>query len=576
MLTRTGPRLSGAFFVYPVEWYRGFARAKPLKRRTRSGLLESEAGVRNRLEKYRTMNQRLIVLLLAFGVLIAAVQSPPPTMTQILATPLLSHAIVAGEVYDLDTHRVLFARNAQTLMEAASTTKLLTEGTSLALLGPNFTWTTPVYRTGPLDAAGALHGDLVLVASGDPNISQRIQPDGTLGFENEDHAYDGSPHTKAVPGDPLIVLRQLAAQVKASGLKAIDGRVAVDASLFASPGPEGGTGTMVAPIILNDNVVDVTIAPGAHAGDAASITVSPQTPYVSFVNHATTSGAGGEPSIDMSNDVMQSNGSHVVTINGAIPAGPTILFAYRVPNPDVFAQMAFVSVLQDAGITVTTPADAKAFDPAVAKASYTAANLVATHTSLPLTQDVRITLKLSDNLHAALGPYTWAVHLAPAPHDDLLAQGFALERKMLVGAGLDVNSASMQDGLGVSAFFTPDFMVHYLAWVRTQPWYDDFHNGLPIMGVDGTLFNIQNDSPAAGKVFAKTGTFGAADELNAGEIITAKGLAGYMTTRSGHHVAFAFYINRTSGKGSIYDDKDIAHQNGQLLGAMATAAYLSL
>jgi len=576
VLTRTGPRLSGAFFVYPVEWYRGFARAKPLKRRTRSGLLESEAGVRNRLEKYRTMNQRLIVLLLAFGVLIAAVQSPPPTMTQILATPLLSHAIVAGEVYDLDTHRVLFARNAQTLMEAASTTKLLTEGTSLALLGPNFTWTTPVYRTGPLDAAGALHGDLVLVASGDPNISQRIQPDGTLGFENEDHAYDGSPHTKAVPGDPLIVLRQLAAQVKASGLKAIDGRVAVDASLFASPGPEGGTGTMVAPIILNDNVVDVTIAPGAHAGDAASITVSPQTPYVSFVNHATTSGAGGEPSIDMSNDVMQSNGSHVVTINGAIPAGPTILFAYRVPNPDVFAQMAFVSVLQDAGITVTTPADAKAFDPAVAKASYTAANLVATHTSLPLAQDVRITLKLSDNLHAALGPYTWAVHLAPAPHDDLLAQGFALERKMLVGAGLDVNSASMQDGLGVSAFFTPDFMVHYLAWVRTQPWYDDFHNGLPIMGVDGTLFNIQNDSPAAGKVFAKTGTFGAADELNAGEIITAKGLAGYMTTRSGHHVAFAFYINRTSGKGSIYDDKDIAHTNGQLLGAMATAAWLSL
>jgi D-alanyl-D-alanine carboxypeptidase/D-alanyl-D-alanine-endopeptidase (penicillin-binding protein 4) len=175
-----------------------------------------------------------------------------------------------------------------------------------------------------------------------------------------------------------------------------------------------------------------------------------------------------------------------------------------------------------------------------------------------------------------MGPYTWAVHLAPAPHGDLLAQGFALERKMLQNAGLDTNSASMTDGLGVSAFFTPNFMVHYLAWVHTQPWYNDFHNGLPIMGVDGTLFNIQNDSPAAGKVFAKTGTFGAPDELNAGEIITAKGLAGYMTTRSGHHVAFAFYINRTSGKGSIYDDKDIAHENGQLLGAMATAAWLSL
>ena len=75
------------------------------------------------------------------------------------------------------------------------------------------------------------------------------------------------------------------------------------------------------------------------------------------------------------------------------------------------------------------------FDPAAAKASYTVANLVASHTSPPLAQDVRITLKLSDNLHAAMGPYTWAVHLAPSPHTDPLAQGFALERKMLQARG---------------------------------------------------------------------------------------------------------------------------------------------
>ena len=522
------------------------------------------------------MSQRLIVVLLAFIALIAAGTSAPPTMSQILATPLLTHAIVAGEVYDLDTHRVLFARNAKTYMEAASTTKLLTQGTSLALLGPNFRWMTPVYRTGPVDPNGVLHGDLVLVASGDPNISQRIQPDGTLGFENEDHAYAGSPHTKAVPGDPLVVLRQLAAQVQRSGIKAIDGRVAVDASLFASPGPEGGTGTMVSPMILNDNVVDVTIAPGAHAGDATTMTVSPQTPYVRFVNQATTGKAGSEPTIDMSNDVTQPDGSHLVTITGATPAGPSILYAYQVPNPDVFAQMAFANILQGLGITITAPPSAPPFDPAVAKSTYTVQNLVASHTSPPLSQDVRITLKLSDNLHAAMGPYTWAVHLAPTPHTNPLAQGFALERKMLQQAGLDVDSASMTDGLGVSAFFTPDFMVHYLAWVHSQSWYAYFHNGLPIMGVDGTLFNIQNDSPAAGKVFAKTGTFGVADALNNDGMVTAKGLAGYMTTRSGHHVAFAFYINRTSGSFSIYDAKDIAHQNGELLGAMATAAWLSL
>ena len=523
----------------------------------------------------REMKMRLAVLG-AFVLLLAATAPAPRTMKQILETPLLRHAIVAGEVYDLDAHRVLFAHNAQTLMEAASTTKLVTEGTSLHLLGPDFRWTTPVYRTGAIDGSGTLHGDLVLVASGDPNISQRIQPDGTLAFENEDHAYDGSPDTKAVPGDPLAVLRELAAQVKAKGINAIDGRVAIDATLFASPGPEGGTGTMVSPMVLNDNVVDVTIAPGAHAGDATTISVSPQTPYVTFVNHATTAAAGTEPTIDMSSDVTQANGAHVVTITGATPAGPTILYAYRVQNPDIFARMAFEQVLRDAGVTVTTASDAKPFDPAAAKAQYTATDLVASHTSLPLAQDVRITLKVSDNLHAALGPYTWALHVAPAPHTDPLAQGFALERAMLQGAGLDVNSASETDGLGTSAFFTPDFMAHYLAWVRTQPWYDVLHAGLPILGVDGTLFNIQNGSPAAGKVFAKTGTWSGPDALNAGGIVTAKGLAGYMTTRNGHHVAFAFYINRTIGKNSIDDAKDIGHATGELLGEMATATWMSL
>ena len=529
------------------------------------------------MENHPKMNQRLIVLLFAFAALTAAVQSARPTMTQIAMAPALDHAIVAGEVYDLDTHRVLYARNARTLMLAASTTKLLTEGTSLALLGPGFTWTTPVYRTGPVDTGGTLHGDLVLVASGDPNLSQRIQPNGTLAFENEDHSYDGTLDTKAVPGDPLAVLRALAAQVKASGITAIDGRVAIDASLFASPGPEGGTGAIVSPIVVNDNLIDVTITPGAQLGTAARLAVSPdRTGYVTFVDHATTGRAGGEPTIDMSDDVTHVDGTHTVTITGTIPMGAPILFAYRVPAPDVFAQMAFTQVLRDIGVAVTEPPGAKPFDPVLAKASYSAANLVAKHTSPPLAQDVYITLKVSDNLHAALGPYTWALHLAPSPHADLLAQGFALEHKLLEGAGLDLSGASQQDGLGTQAYFTPDFMVHYLAWAHAQPWFPALLHGLPIMGVDGTLFNIQNSSPAAGKVHAKTGSWGTQDLLNDDALVTAKGLAGYMTTRSGHHVAFAFYINRMAGKNSIYDGKDVTHAAGEFLGQMATATYSSL
>ena len=494
-------------------------------------------------------------------------------------TPRLKNSIVAGEVYDLDSHRVLYARNANVLMVAASTTKLLTEGTSLALLGPGFRWTTPVYRTGPLDAQGVLHGDLVLVASGDPNLSQRIQPNGTLAFENEDHAYDGSPETKAVPGDPLAVLRDLAAQVKQAGIKQIDGTVRLDTSLFPDQGPEGGTGVTLSAIVVNDNIVDVTVTPGAHPGDPVSISVSPQTPYVKFENDATTGQRKSDATIDMSADHQTSDGYHFVTVTGSQPVGPSVLYAYRVTDPKRFAKAVFTIALDDAGIVFKPPdriRDLVYVTPSPAQGnpnelqSFPFDALVAKHVSPPLSEDAYITLKVSDNLHAALMPYTWAVYLAHATKDYLTA-GFALEARMLRSAGLDVNQAAQQDGEGSTAFFTPDFMVRYLAWARMQSWYRYLLRGLPIMGVDGTLADIQTKSPARGKVFAKTGTDGGTNYLNRGEIVE-KGLAGYITTRGGRHVAFAFYVSAMNGP----HDENTGTVAGQILGAMATATYLDL
>ncbi|MBV8344179.1 MAG: D-alanyl-D-alanine carboxypeptidase/D-alanyl-D-alanine-endopeptidase [Candidatus Eremiobacteraeota bacterium] len=494
--------------------------------------------------------------MLSAAALAAAINAPT-------RTPRLTHSIVAGEVYDLDSRRVLYARNAGVLMVAASTTKLLTEGTSLALLGPNFRWTTPVYRTGPIDAQGTLNGDLVLVASGDPNLSQRIRPDGTLAFENEDHAYDGSADTKAVPGDPLAVLRELAAQVARAGVKRVEGGVAVDTSLFPDQGAEGGTGVIVSPIVVNDNVVDVTVTPGAHPGDPVGIAVSPQTPYVRFVNHAVTAPPKSDATVDLSADARQSSGDHVVTITGSQPVGPSVLYAYRVPEPRLFAQAAFTVALRDAGVTV-------AGSPSATLHGYPAEDLVAKHVSPPLSEDAYITLKVSQNLHATLMPYMWAVYRAHST-SDYLKNGFALEAKLLAGAGLAVDQAAQQDGEGSSAYFSPEFMVRYLAWAHAQSWYPLLLRGLPTLGIDGTLVDIQKTSPARGKVFAKTGTDGGTNYLNGGEI-TEKGLAGYTTTRSGRHVAFAFYIGAMNGP----HDEDTGHVAGEILGGMAAATYSSL
>lgn len=492
------------------------------------------------------------------------------TIASLLHPPAYAHASFGLAVYDLDRNRLLYAVAANRLYDPASTTKLLTAGTALAALGPDFRFTTPVYRTGAIDAQGTLHGDLVLVASGDANLSQRIQPDGSLAFENEDHAYDGSPDTKAVPGDPLAVLRDLARQVYAQGVRRVTGRAIVDASLFPDAGTENGTGTDVAPIVVNDNVVDVIVAPGKNAADPAIVrSISPATPYATFVNQATTGAPHSDSTLTMT-DADDGNGNRVVTLTGAVAStDPPTLYAYRVTSPKRFAEDAFTLALRDAGVAIENPApDPPSFDRTAYAASYQPANLVAKHVSPPLSEDVRITLKVSDNLHADLLPYVVGIYAGKAKGPDALQAGFDVERDFLTKLHLDLSGAAQQDGAGTAAF-TPLFMVHYLAAIRQQPWFDDFYRGLPILGVDGTLAPIQTKAPARGFVFAKTGTDGMGNDLSGGEVV-AKGLAGYTTTRRGHHVAFCVYIGNAVYPHGVGGSQEA----GQVNGAIANAIYL--
>jgi D-alanyl-D-alanine carboxypeptidase/D-alanyl-D-alanine-endopeptidase (penicillin-binding protein 4) len=505
---------------------------------------------------------------------------PPPAIAKmahdvaaIVGRPALRASQFGMAFYDLDTGRIVYQRDADKYFVAASTTKVLTESTTLSLLGPNYRFTTPVYRDGTLDASGVLHGDVVLRAAGDPNLSNRIQPDGTLAFENEDHAYGGSPDTKAVPGDPLAVLRDLARQVAAHGVKAVTGSAIVDDSLFPDTTQELGTNTNVAPIAVNDNVVDVTISPAAKPGDPVHVSVSPVTPYVQFVNTAVTGAARSTNTIDMPTDVADTAGNRRVTITGSLPLdSKPILYAYPVPSARRFAEVAFTQALSDAGVRVEQQPAQTAPDAKTLATAYTSANLIASHVSPPLSEDVKVTLKVSDNLHAAMMPYLWGALVA---HDttDPQAAGFKLENAFLKRAGFNPLEFVQDDGEGANAFFAPALYVRFLAYVWRQPYFADIYRGLPIMGVDGTLFNIQTRAPGAGKVHAKTGTNGTGDLLNGNRLfLTGKGLLGYMTTRRGRHLAFCIYLNNIGAAPS----QDITNTAGQIVGEIANDGYLDL
>ena len=201
---------------------------------------------------------------------------------------------------------------------------------------------------------------------------------------------------------------------------------------------------------------------------------------------------------------------------------------------------------------------------------YTAENVVAEHVSPPLKEDVKITLKVSQNLHASSMPYLLG-SLAAHKTEDIDQAGFDIEHDFLTKAGLDLGGAVQSDGAGGNAYFSPDFMTKYLLFMSKQKDYEDFYRGMPILGKDGTLVKIQVNSPAAGHVHAKTGTYGSYDALNKKLIISGKGLAGYMDTASGQHLILALYVNMVSVS---LDDPEAAQKvAGEALGEIAAAAY---
>ncbi|HEV2615316.1 MAG TPA: D-alanyl-D-alanine carboxypeptidase/D-alanyl-D-alanine-endopeptidase [Candidatus Acidoferrales bacterium] len=517
------------------------------------------------------------VALLACGTLCGQTPKSKPagTLAQrielVMNRPEFAHALFGVEVYSLDSDKILYEHNRGKLFVPGSTTKTVTEGTALELLGADYRFHTKVYRTGEVASDGTLTGDVILVASGDPNLSGRIQPDGTLAFQNSDHSYAADMlDARVVPGNPLGVMDELAKQIASRGIHKIRGRVIVDVSLFPEGTHEAGTGVVVSPVAVNDNVLDVTITPGAHAGDAATIQVSPETSYAHIVNRVTTGKSDSERQVDWSNDDMASDGTHTVVLQGSVPAGkPASLLPYAVPSPSRFAGVTLTEALEKAGVSVESVANESAPDFQALAKSYVPGNLVAEHISPPLSEEIKVTLKVSQNLHATMTPYILGAVLAHR-HADADQAGLDLEHGFLEKAGLDLTQASQAEGAGgPGAFFTPDFMVHYLAYLSRQKNFNVFYRALPVLGRDGTLYNLLTDSPAAGHVHAKTGTFAEYDALNHTLMVTGKGLVGYVDTADGRHLIVAAYVNNVS----IPPNFEAAEKVGNALAEIAAAAH---
>lgn len=507
----------------------------------------------------RPLLSAALLALSAAAPLLPAQPAPHRRIQEVMARPEFAHASWGMEFYDIASGRVLASHNGNRLFVPGSTTKVVTMATAMEVLGADHRFRTRLYRTGPV-VGGVLQGDLVLVASGDPNLSGRARPDGTLAFNDQDHSYGGPP----LATDPLVTLRAMAQQVAGRGIKAISGQVIVDASLFREGARELGTRIVQSPLVVNDNVIDIVVTPGARAGEAATVTVSPRTSYLTVQAAVSTADSGSASALRMTED--STNRDHrTLIVTGRVPVGAPSNPRWSVPVPSRFGEIVLAEVLNEAGVAAIPRLASRTVDMAALSSRYADSLVVAEHVSLPLSREAVVLLKTSQNLHASNFPLLLG---AMKSTPDTVRTGFDVAREWLTREGLDLNGAVQGDGAGGNAYFSPRFMTRLLGEVWTRPWARDFKDAMPTLGRDGTLARVQVNAPAAGKVFAKTGTYGSYDPLNRRQLIHGKGLAGYFTSRSGREVAFAIYVNNVAVASG-----DPAALAGEALGEIASIAW---
>jgi serine-type D-Ala-D-Ala carboxypeptidase/endopeptidase (penicillin-binding protein 4) len=482
-----------------------------------------------------------------------------PQIAALLADPAVAQAHWGIAVTAMDGTPIYSMNEAQ-LFQPASNTKLFTTATALALLGGGKTFETRVVARGSFPSTNVLDGELLLVGAGDANLSGRTLPYVAPRLR---------VNPAAPPVDPLRYLEQMADDVVKSGIKVVNGDVVGDDTLFpydpyaaewSIEDAVDGDGVPVSALSINDNVIRLKVTPASVVGMNASVLPEPAIPYYTFETNVTTGAAKSDTFLR----VDRSMGSKAVHIYGriAVDAQPDVS-ELSIEDPAEYAAHALKQMLEERGVVVTgvaraahlslpetkgflqtvhepLPADAAEAQKANTNVGGSCADcvkhpanverVVASHVSVPLLEDLTLTLKVSQNLHAEL-----MLHQLGLTNglDGSTAQGERVVRQFLLNAGIDKDDFVFFDGSGLSGhdLVAPRATARLLQYASTQPWFADWKKSLPVGGEDGSLAERFAKAPLAGHVFAKTGTLG-----------EARALSGYLDCASGKTVIFSIMV----------------------------------
>ncbi len=274
------------------------------------------------------------------------------------------------------------------------------------------------------------------------------------------------------------------------------------------------SGTATSALTLDDNEILMTVTPSA-VGARPALTGAD---YYTVDNRAVTiAGNTAALAFDRAPNMM------IVVVTGTIGAdAPPQRLDLGIDDPAHYAAWRLKAMLALRGVRVK--GDVRSRHRADSGEASVMPPL-ATLTPSPISEDLTIINKVSQNLHAEL----MLRRLGRLGGSGSLADGLNMIRAMLDRAGVAPRHYSFSDGSGMSTYnrIAPRGMVRLLRWIAAQPWGAAWRATLPVGG-DGMLARRFGATALSGRIFAKTGTLNATSALS-GMLIAASGRTLYFS-----------------------------------------------
>ncbi len=459
-----------------------------------------------------SLKTHFATICLLFASALCSAQTLPPEVEAALArakVPREALAAIVVEAAPLANGKAnpLLSYRANVSVNPASVMKLVTTYAGLELLGPAYTWPTPVFADGSIKD-GVLTGNLVIQGKGDPKLVQERL---------------------------WLLLRR----VQGLGIKTITGDILLDHSAFsvAPQNPADFDGEPLRPynaapdaLLINFKSVVMTFVPNPGAG-VASVSFEP--PLANVQMQGSVPLAAGKTAATLADcgdyrSALQADFSDPfrISFKGSYPAGcGEKVWPVAYADPASYAERAIAGLWAEMGGKLGGRVrDGRA--PANARPVFEM-------TSPSLAEVIRDINKFSNNVMAQqlFLSLSLASSTPPAPAS-LDASRSVLQTWWRERFGAQ-DSPVLDNGSGLSRQerITPQALARMLQTAYASGAMPELMASLPITGVDGTLRRSRS-KVSQGWAHLKTGS-----------LRDATALAGYVHTPSGKRLVVVSVIN---------------------------------